>query len=87
MLLCTKCRENYIGETENLRERTNNSKSHVRNTETPNNPYAKLLCRCSNLREPYFYLYPFYYENNTMFKRFKEWRFIKRFKPSMNNKF
>ena len=33
MLLYTKCRGNHIGVAEDQRERTINSKSHVRNSE------------------------------------------------------
>lgn len=71
MLLCAKCRGNDIGEAENLRERRNSSKSHIRNNETVLIPCAKHFCRCSNLTEAYFYSYPFYCENETMFRQLK----------------
>ena len=38
MLLYTKCRGNYIGVTEDERERTISSKSHVRNSKMALNP-------------------------------------------------
>ena len=86
MLLCIKCRGNNIGETENLRERTSRSKSHIRNNKSALIPCAKNLCGCINLTEPDFYCYTFYYENETMFRQFKEWRF-KCSMPLLNSKF
>jgi len=83
---CTKCHMFYIGETASLRDRMNNAKSDVRYPEKSPVPYAQHLHDCSNLIEPFFYVYPFYFENDTMLRRFKEWRFIKRFQPQLNNK-
>ena len=51
MVFCTKCRVYYIGVIENQRERTINSKSHVRNGIISLNPDVKHLCRCSFLTE------------------------------------
>lgn len=87
MMVCCKCGATYIGETQNLRERMNNAKSSIRKPSQAVVPYAQHLHDCSNLVEPFFYCYPFYYEDDTMFRRFKEWRFIKRFKPVLNKKY
>ena len=78
------CKLFYIGETENLRKRMNNAKSDVRNPLTAPVPYASHLNKCSKLNEPYFTCYPI--NENDMFWKFKEWRFIKRFKPKFNFK-
>ena len=86
MLICVKCGDNYIGETQNLRGRTNNTKSKVRYSENNSLEYTKHFSHCSNLIEPYFYVYPFYFEDDVLHRKFKELRFIKRFKPSLNNK-
>ena len=87
MLICTKCDANYIGQSQDLRDRTNNAKSQVRHyQEHKTLRYAKHFAICSNLKEPFFYCYPFYYEDDCMQRLFKEWRMIKRFKPTLNDK-
>ena len=52
MLISVKCGDNYIDETQNLRERTNNSKSKVRYSENNSLEYTKHFSHCSNLIEP-----------------------------------
>ena len=86
MIICNSCGGNYIGETECLRERMNNTKSHIRHTNRNSLPYIQHIYRCNKVIEPMFKIYPFYFENNSMFRKFKEWRFIKRFKPILNTK-
>ena len=86
MLICTKCEQTYIGETQDFRDRTNNAKSNIRHQENSTVPYSKHFAECSNMKEPFFYCFPFFYENDTMFRKFKEWRLIKRFKPALNKK-
>ena len=83
---CLHCDEFYIGETQSSRERMNNAKSSIRYPNNAPLPYAQHFNTCSNLKEPYFRCYPIYYESDVMLRRFKEWRFIKRLNPSLNNK-
>ena len=86
VMKCLHCDEFYIGETQSLREHMNNAKSSIRYPNNAPVPYAQHFNTCSNLKEPYFRCYPIYYESDVMLRRFKEWRFIKRLNPSLNNK-
>ena len=86
MLKCRVCDATYIGQSGDFRDRTNNAKSSVRHHTSATVPYATHFNHCSNLEEPYFYAYPFYYENDVMYRLFKEWRMIKRFRPNLNGK-
>ena len=67
-------------------KRMNNAKSDIKNPEKSSVPYAQHFNKCSKLTEPYSYCFPLYYEHDTMFRRFKEWCFIKRLKPQLNLK-
>ena len=68
--------------TEWLRERMNNSKPTIRHPNASSLPSI----RCRDLKEPLFRVYPFYYKSDLMFQKFKEWRFINRFKSIFNGK-
>ena len=39
---------------------------------------------CSKMKEPFFRIYPFLYENKKELREFKEKRFIMRWKPQLN---
>ena len=40
--------------------------------------------RDCNQAEPYFQIFPFYYETNTALREYKEKRYILRWKPPLN---
>ena len=76
----------YIRETECLHKRMNKTKSSIRHANISYFPYLQNICRCKSLKEPLFKVYPFYYESAIMFRKFKEWRFIKSFKSTLMGK-
>ena len=86
MLICTKDKNNYIGQTEDLRLRSNNSKTMVRYSNKYPNIYPAHFKNCSKLKDPYFYIYPFYYVEEEKEREFIERRFINKFKPTLNGK-
>ena len=86
MLICTKDPNNYIGHTDKLRPRSNNSKSMVRNSDGSEYLYPIHFNNCSNGTEPYFYIFPFYYVDDVKQREFTESRFIKKFRPTLNGK-
>ena len=86
MLLCTKDPNNYIGHTGDLRPRSNNSKSMVRNNDGTLYLYPTHFNQCADGKEPYFFIYPFYFVDDAKQREFTESRFIKRFKPTLNGK-
>lgn len=86
LMICTNCKQIYIGETNNLRLRSNNAKKDIRNPNKATVPYAEHIKNCTNLEEPFFHIYPLMYENDTSLRKFKEWRLIKRFNPQLNFK-
>ena len=85
MLVCTKDTDNYIGQTEELRPCSNNSKSMVRNAENYSQLYPLHFKRCSDGKEPYL-LFPYFYVDDNKQREFMERRFIKKYKPILNGK-
>ena len=85
-IICINCEGIYIRETECLRERINKNKSSIRHANVSFFPYSQNISRCKNLKGPLFKIYPFYYESAIMFRKFKKWRFIKSFKPTLKGK-
>ena len=83
---CSNCWMFYIGETEDLKQRT---RLHISNTHKPENSNCKKLCRhlkrCSKLKHPYFKIFPIYYVENRSHRKFMEKRFIQRYKPPLNS--
>ena len=75
MLICNNYDFFYIGQTEELKQRTRKHKSDVIH---PNNSNCKKcsehLRTCSKMKEPYFNIYPFLYEENKPPQNFKERR-------------
>ena len=85
LLICGYCWKYYIGHTNNTKKRTRKHKSDVLH---PGNSLCKKLSKhlreCSNLRSPYFQIYPFYYEDNVSRRRYLEKRLIQRYDPPLN---
>ena len=77
LLICNNYDFFYIGQTEELKQRTRKHKSDVIH---PNNSYCKKcsehLRACSNMKEPYLNIYPFLFEENKYLREFKERRHI-----------
>ena len=46
--------------------------------------YTQHITRCRNLKEPLFKVYSFYFKRDLMFQKFKECRFIKQFRQTLN---
>ena len=82
---CFNCWLFYIGETEDLKERT---RLHMSNVHNPCNANCKKLSlhlrSCSNLVHPYFTIFPIYYVENRQERRFIEKHFIQRYSPPLN---
>ena len=86
LLQCNYCWQFYIGETGNLKERI---RTHVSNVLHPGNANCtKLnthLHHCSQLREPFFLIYPYYFVQDMHHRRFIEKRHIRRYNPPLNS--
>ena len=77
--------EFYLGKAKNTRQRTAKHKSDVENPKNSNcKQCTNHLREVSNLEEPYFSLYPFFYVSEPHLRAFMEHRFISRFKPTLN---
>ena len=84
---CNHCqdKEVYLGKTDNVKQRIAKHASDVRIPE--NSTCKKCVChlrKCSNLIEPYFSFYPFFYVEESGLRHFMERRFINQWKPSLN---
>ena len=77
--------EFYLGKAKNTRQRTSKHKSDVENPKNSNcKKCSSHLREVSNLEEPYFSIYPFFYVPEPHLLAFMEHRFIQRFKPTLN---
>ena len=87
MLISTKDNGNYIGQTEDLRKRSNNSKSMVRNADSSTvYIYPSHFKNSSNGIESYFSIFPFFYVDDEKEREFFERRFINKYRPTLNAK-
>ena len=82
--MCNTCEWFYLGQTTNLKQRLSKHKSDVFH---PQNGFCKKcsehLGDCSIMKEPFFRIYPFLYENKRELREFKEKRFIMRWKSTV----
>ena len=86
VLICNNCDFYYIGQTEELKQRTRNYKSNVVH---PNNNSGKKcsdhLRTCSKMKEPYLNIYPFLCEEDKYFRESK-WRpYIINWEPQLKS--
>ena len=85
VIKCRTCPENYIGKAVAVKSRISKHTSDVR---IPANSNCKKctdhLRDHSNLIEPYFYFFPFFYVEEPGLRHFMETRFRIRWKPSLN---
>ena len=76
----------YMGQTDELKQRTRKHKSDAIH---PNNSNCKKCSEhvrtCSKMKEPYFNIYPFLYEENKYLLEFKERRYIMNWEPQLNS--
>ena len=86
ILICNNCDFFYIGQTEELKQRT---RKHKWDIIHPNNSNCKkcseYLRTCSKMKEPYFNVYPFLYEENKYLREFKERHCIMNWEPQLNS--
>ena len=76
VLICNNCEFFYIGPTEELKQRTWKHKSLVFHLNNSNCKKCwEHLRTCSKMKEPYFNIYPFLYEENKYLREFKERRY------------
>ena len=84
ILICKTCNNFYLGQTQDFKQRTAKHKSDVKN---PHNSTCRIFSkqlRVYNQAEPYFQIFPFYYETNTALREYKEKRYFLRWKASLN---
>ena len=70
----------------NSRLQTKNCKTYIR-CKKPCNSTSRMCSehlRDCNQAEPYFQIFPFYYETNTALREYKEKQYILRWKPQLN---
>ena len=86
ILICNYCWYFYIGETDDLKQRTCLHKS---NTVYPGNSNCSKLSyhlhHHSKLQTPYFRIYPIFYVTDTHRRRFLDKRLIHKYKPPLNS--
>ena len=84
MLICKTCYNFYLGQTQDFKQRTAKDKSDVKNTHNNTCRICSEHFKDCNQAEPYFQIFPFYYEANTALREYKEKCNILRWKPSLN---
>ena len=76
------CKWSYLGETTNLKQGIMTPESDIFH---PQNSFCKKCSEhslnCSRMKEPFFRIYPFLYENKKELRDFKEKCFFMRWKP------
>ena len=86
VLICNNCDFFYIGQTEELKQCTQKHKLDVIH------PYNSKCKKCSEhlrtyskMKEPYFNMYPFLYEENKYLQELKERHYIMNWEPQLNS--
>ena len=81
ILMCNTCEWFYLGQTTNLKQRI---RKHKLDAFHPQNSFCKKcsehLRNCSTMKETFFRIYPFLYENKKELCKFKEKCFVMRWK-------
>ena len=84
--ICNNCDFFHTGQTEELKQRTRKHKSDVIHSKSSNGKKcSEHLRTCSKMKEPYFNIYPFLYEENKSLREFKERRYIMNWEPQLNS--
>ena len=85
VVMCNIPNDFYLGKTKDLAKRCRKHASDVRLPHNSNcRECADHLRACSNLVEPYFTIYPFFYEDDPQTRHHMERRFIRYWKPNLN---
>ena len=86
VLICNSCNFFYIGQTEELKQLTRKHKSDVIDPNKSNcKNCSEHLRTFPKMKEPYFNIYAFLYEENKYLREFKERRYIMNWKPQLNS--
>lgn len=85
-LTCMKCKASYIGETQDLRGRTNTHRSHSNNPPDNCLYVSQHIYQCAQDLDVKFKITPFYklHNQNREFRLLKESYFINKYQPSLN---
>ena len=85
ILMCNTCKWFYLGQTTNLKQII---RKHKSDAFYPQNKFRKKcsehLRDFSRMKEPFFRIYSFLYENKKELREFKIKHFIMRWKPQLN---
>ena len=85
ILMCSTSAWFYLGQATNLKQRI---RKHKLDVFHPQNRFCKKcsehLRDCSRMKEPFFRIYPFLYDNRKELREFKEKCFIMRWKSQLN---
>ena len=84
ILICKTCDNFYLGQTQDFKQRTAKHKSDVKNSYNNTCRICSKHLRDCNQAEPYFQIFLFYYETDTALRKYKEKRYIPRWKPPLN---
>lgn len=84
LLQCCGCKEIYIGETSNLRNRINLHRDHINHNKGLY--VSKHIFQCATNSTPKFKVMPFYKvkSDDTQLRKNKETNFIEKYKPKLN---
>ena len=83
---CRGCQKYYIGETNNLRNRTTLHNQHIRHENLRMTPVSGHIATCSD-KDPKYFMFPFFKMNSDSIiaRKEKEKHFINKFKPDLNS--
>ena len=83
---CRGCQKYYIGETNNLRNRTTLHNQHIRHENLRMIPVSGHIATCSD-KDPKYFMFPFFKMNSDSIiaRKEKEKHFINKFKPDLNS--
>ena len=85
VVFCNNPPDFYLGKTDDTKQRMRKHASDVRHPENSNcRVCSEHLRECSGLVEPFFKMYPFYYEDDSHSRHVIERRFISWWKPNLN---
>ena len=86
VIICQGCGEEYIGQTDCLRDRVRVHKQQIRDPKTRCIPLSSHLDVCAAHQEIKFKIFPFYClnTNDRTMRKIKEESFIKTLKPALN---
>ena len=72
ILICKTCDNFHLGQTQDFKQRTAEHKSDVKNPHNSTCSICSEHLRNCNQAEPYFQIFPFYYETNTALREYRD---------------